>query len=419
MDHVPGSTLRVFDAASAIIHWPQFADSRIVVLEPAQTIIELPSGRIVRVLEMPNSDVALRHLIDHALSHNGSHGTELVLVGGGHDAQRSIADAVPKLRMNAFYVHHLTNSGSLFTLPEGRGHLLGVALGQVKPISHRGEQALFERATFDQSRAHDEHKERLSFFAQLKDRKSPVTLGLLAAIAAMFLLQLSFAPDVTGALGLTSSTPRAQQYWLILSIAMGALWTPSVLDGEVWRAISVGFLHFNLMHIAANSFVLYMLGAQLEKVLGSARFLIIYTVALLGGSLASTFLTEGVAVGASGAIWGLLGAQVALAYGRPPVLPSSVARAMKPLAMRNLLLNVGISFIGGIDWAAHFGGGLFGGALLATGWLYPDHTRGSSAREQGPPIVLVARACAVLLVVGVLAALYVGQPWRLASELSL
>src|SRR5690606_19417480 len=135
----------------------------------------------------------------------------------------------------------------------------------------------------------------------------------------------------------------------------------------------------------------------------------IYTVALLGGSLASTFLTDGVAVGASGAIWGLLGAQVALAYGRPPVLPASVARAMKPMAMRNLVLNIGISFIGGIDWAAHFGGGIFGGLLLASGILYANDAPAKAAAEPTPFLRLVAGGAVLLLVAGVAAALLVGQ----------
>jgi membrane associated rhomboid family serine protease len=417
MDEVVPAALRVLDVVSSVLRVPNLSSAQIVVLEKDQAIIELPKGRVARILALPSTAVGLTRVIDHALSHNEAAGTELVLVGGGSPDQHAISSAIPKLRMSAFFVHHVSVLGKVNSWPGAKGSVLRSALEQCQPVTDRQEQELFEKASFDQARDNDEQRERIEFFQRVKGRGSPVTFALLAAIFVMFALQLRWSSDVMGALGLGDSSHQDEQYWLFLAVSMGALWTPSVLDGEVWRAISVGFLHFNLMHIAANSFVLYVLGSQIEKVLGSSRFLIIYTVALLGGSLASTFLTEGVAVGASGAIWGLLGAQVALAYGRPPVLPASIARAMKPMAMRNLVLNVGISFIGGIDWAAHFGGGLFGGAILASGLLYPNLGRVAPTGEQGVAVVWAARGAALLLILGVLTSLWVGQPWRLSEGL--
>lgn len=417
MDRLSPDKVQVLDAISAILRAPALANSRIVALETQESILEAPNGRLLRVVLSPADAPSVAKMIDHCLAHNGQEGTELVFLGGDHATRDAISRAIPALRMRTFYVHHRSSNGELTTWPAKKGHLLGAPLLSLSPISHREEQELFARKAFDQARSHDEQRERLFFFREVKQRRSPVTYGLLIAIVLMFALQLRYSGDVLGALGVRSWDQQMEQYWLLLAISMGALWTPSVLDGEVWRCISVGFLHFNLMHIAANSFVLYILGSQLERVLGSTRFIIIYTVALLGGSLASACLTEGVAGGASGAIWGLLGAQLALAYGKPPILPASIAIAMKPLAMRNLVLNVGISFIGGIDWAAHFGGGIFGGLLLASGLLYSKDALAKGSAEETPLLRLVAGAAVLLLVAGIATALLVGQPWRLAEQL--
>lgn len=409
--------LQVFEVVFALLASPDLAASRLLLLDAKETVLEAPSGRLLRVVRTPLSAKNIAGVIDYTLTHNPTQGSELVFVGGGQGQARVIEQSVPKLRMSAFFVHHLPDHGKIVTWPARRGHLVQSALEEVRPLTHRQEQELYGRAAFDQARADDEHRERQNFFHQMRSRRAPVTIALLVAIVVMFGLQLAWSHDLLAALGLREASAQWEQYWLVLCVAMGALWAPSVAEGEWWRAISVGFLHFNLLHLAANSFVLFVLGTQLEKLLKSSRLIIIYTVALLGGSAASTLLTRGVAVGASGAIWGLLGAQVALAYGRPPVLPDSIARSMKPMAMRNLILNVGISFIGGIDWAAHFGGGLAGGLLLASGLLYPSERRGTDPRREGKLLRAIATLAVLLLLAGVATALVVGQPWRVAAEL--
>jgi len=417
VDLVPNSSAQVYDVVGALLDSAELASSRLLLLEANETVMEAPSGRVVRVMRTPLAPKNIAKVIDYVLTHNPPQGSELILVGGGAAQAAAIEQALPKLRMNAFFLHHLADHGVISTWPNQRGHVARDALGQVRSLSHRQEQELFARAAYDQTRAHDEQRERHKFFQAMRSRKYPVTIALLVSIFCMFGLQLLWSDDVLSALGLRAASEHWQQYWLVLCVAMGALWAPSLAEGEWWRAISVGFLHFNLMHVAANSFVLYVLGRELEKVLSSSRLIIIYTVALLGGSLASAWLTEGVAVGASGAIWGLLGAQVALGYGRPPVLPDSIARAMKPMAMRNLILNVGISFIGGIDWAAHFGGGLAGGLLLASGVLHRAERGVADAHKQQRLLSVLAFLSVVLLGAGVSVALWKGQPWSLAARL--
>ena len=139
----------------------------------------------------------------------------------------------------------------------------------------------------------------------------------------------------------------------------GALAPGLVADGEWWRLLTNGFLHFGLVHIALNMVALWMLGQQLEPVLGRWRFLALYLISLLGGSAACMLFypaDQGVA-GASGAVFGLLGAfLVVLIRMRMPV----------SLIMPTILINVVISVVvPGIALLAHLGGALAGAAATA------------------------------------------------------
>lgn len=89
----------------------------------------------------------------------------------------------------------------------------------------------------------------------------------------------------------------------------GALFPPLVADGEWWRLITSGFLHYGPFHLLMNMLALYLIGRDLELLLGKARFLALYGLALLGGG-AAVFVGPDVDVataGASGAVYGLLG----------------------------------------------------------------------------------------------------------------
>ncbi len=85
------------------------------------------------------------------------------------------------------------------------------------------------------------------------------------------------------------------------------------LAGEIWRLLSHAFLHGSVVHLLVNSISLFSLGGMLERLLGWRRFLVLYTVSALAGGLASAFVGGArLSVGASGAIFGLLGATFAL-----------------------------------------------------------------------------------------------------------
>jgi membrane associated rhomboid family serine protease len=137
------------------------------------------------------------------------------------------------------------------------------------------------------------------------------------------------------------------------------LFGPLVADGEYWRLITSGFLHVEFWHIGMNMLSLYWLGRLVEPALGHPRFVAIYLASLLAGSLGVMLLDpNSPTLGASGAIYGLLGAAIVMARNRNVDLMQS---GLVPI----LAINLGLTFfVSGISIGGHIGG-LIGG-LLAT-----------------------------------------------------
>ncbi|WP_367133834.1 rhomboid family intramembrane serine protease [Saccharothrix sp. HUAS TT1] len=138
------------------------------------------------------------------------------------------------------------------------------------------------------------------------------------------------------------------------------LYTPYIaVDGEWWRLLTSGFLHFGPLHLALNMIALYVLGRDLEPVFGRLRFAAIYLVSLLGGGVA-VYLFGGVhtvVAGASGAVYGLMGAML-VAVLRLKLNPGP--------ALGVIGLNVVLSFtLPGISLLGHLGGLVIGAALTA------------------------------------------------------
>jgi len=137
------------------------------------------------------------------------------------------------------------------------------------------------------------------------------------------------------------------------------LFGPAVADGDYWRLITSGFLHVEITHILLNMLSLFWLGRMIEPALGHARFVAIYFVALLGGSLGVMILSPDEAtLGASGAIYGLLGAAIVMARNRQISLIQS---GLIPILAINFVLTISLP---GISLGGHLGG-LIGG-LVAT-----------------------------------------------------
>jgi rhomboid protease GluP len=156
----------------------------------------------------------------------------------------------------------------------------------------------------------------------------------------------------------------------------GAKFRESILQGEWWRLVTAGFLHGGLMHIAMNLWVLYDLGPQVEEVFGTARYVVIYLVATAGGFLASTYWADTLSIGASAALFGLIGAMIALGVRSQ----TSMGLAIRGLYIRYAIggLLFGLLPYFHIDNAAHIGGLVAG---FVTAYL-AGTPRFSGPREQ-------------------------------------
>lgn len=149
-------------------------------------------------------------------------------------------------------------------------------------------------------------------------------------------------------------------------------WHPGVADGAWWQLLTSAFTHVQVWHIAMNMFALFLFGPTLEAIIGRTRFLAVYLVSALGGSAAVMLLSSpgGSTVGASGALFGLLGALLVVAR---------KARLNSQALMQNLMLGVVITvyglFTGGISWQGHLGGFLAGAAAAAVVAFAPKRQR--------------------------------------------
>ncbi len=143
--------------------------------------------------------------------------------------------------------------------------------------------------------------------------------------------------------------------------------------GAWWQVITSGFTHVSVIHIGMNMLALYFLGPTLESVLGRVRMLAVYLVSLLCGSAAVMLFSNPhqQTLGASGAIFGLLGALMVVAY--------KVHGDVRTLGMW-LVLNLVITFtVPNISWQGHLGG-LIGGGLLAAVVVYAPRARRAVAQ---------------------------------------
>jgi membrane associated rhomboid family serine protease len=172
----------------------------------------------------------------------------------------------------------------------------------------------------------------------------------------------------------------------------GVLYRAGISEGhQYWRLVTSAFLHEDLVHIGFNMYLLYMLGLMLEPAIGSVRFAAIYSTALLAGSFGALFATAAPSLGASGAVFGLMGAAVVELRSRGiSVMQSGIGGL--------ILINLIFSFTAAnISVGAHIGG-------LAGGFLAGLALRAADARRI--PLLGFA-ACVLLSVAAVIGALAV------------
>ncbi len=154
--------------------------------------------------------------------------------------------------------------------------------------------------------------------------------------------------------------------WNLTLIALGANVPAFVVNGEVWRLLTMVFLHGNLLHLLMNSWALLAVGPLVEELFGPRKFLFFFVATGICGSLASLWWRLGErylipGIGASGAIFGLIGVAAVWGWRRGGRVGEGIKGQMAQWAMYGLAMGF---LIRGTDNAAHVGG-LAAGALLA------------------------------------------------------
>ena len=174
---------------------------------------------------------------------------------------------------------------------------------------------------------------------------------------------------------------------------LGSLYGPLVIDGgEYWRLISSVFLHAGLVHLFMNCMVLVDVGRMCEPLLSPWKFVVVYVASGVGGGVAHLLLAPRPAIGASGAICGLIGMLFAYAtrHGK---------RALRDGLLRSVIFIAVISIaLPFIAWAAHLGGFLVG---CACGWTSQEYTTSVTAKRWRYPGYVVVAGSAVCLGIAV------------------
>ncbi|OQY47147.1 MAG: hypothetical protein B6242_05680 [Anaerolineaceae bacterium 4572_78] len=159
-------------------------------------------------------------------------------------------------------------------------------------------------------------------------------------------------------------TGKVSYGWTGILLFLGANYPDLVRQGEVWRFLTSMFLHANFIHLLFNSWALLIFGLDMERLYGRSRFVMLYVFSGLFGSLASfTFSSGAVSVGASGAIFGLIGMQGAYFFRYKDMFGKSGKDRLSNIGII-LVINIifGLS-VSNIDNWAHFGG-LASGAIM-------------------------------------------------------
>jgi len=216
-------------------------------------------------------------------------------------------------------------------------------------------------------------------------RQFTVTLTLVLINVAVFVAELAQGVGLTG--GGQSAI-----------ITRGGLYGPSVANGETWRLVTSAFIHESVLHVAFNMWVLWVLGTVFESYVGSRRMIIVYGVSLLWGAAGALLFSPGaLTIGASGAIFGVMGAMVVMFRQRGIAVMQS---GLGVLIVLNLVFTLTVP---GVSIGGHIGG-LVGGMLA--GAVLSGFGRGHIAygRFSGSVAGGILALCAVPIAISLLAA---------------
>lgn len=184
-------------------------------------------------------------------------------------------------------------------------------------------------------------KENRKYEEVFKPKKIVVTYALMAICTLIYILQIFF-PSLT---------------------ALGAVNGTLVRNGQVYRLITSMFMHGSIWHLLCNMYSLYVIGCATENYFGKKKFLLIYLVSGIIGSMFSCIFNTGWSLGASGAIFGLMGALCYFGYYYRLYMGRALYNEIIPVIVLNLALSIIVS---NIDFYAHIGG-LIGGVFITMG----------------------------------------------------
>lgn len=386
--------------------------ARLLALGENGAALAMADGSLATVMRVEGTvPEAVAEKLQRIVQDNPRANLKHVLVGGDASGQAVLARTQPKLGLRrSVQVFQLGGDGELWVgsgtrrdSPMSRALLRAaepakgdeeitrqLVTGLVRPPTPPSPE---EKAAIAKGQA---------FVDRYRAARPRVVFGLLALVAVMFGLE-----NLWGNSELAPTLMR-----------MGAN-TEESLGAEPWRLVSSMFLHAGWLHVAVNAYVLVALGGFLERVLGPWRFLILFFVGGLAGSLASALTGAAImSVGASGAIWAGLGAATVLALVPSGVIPPTVMPSIRRTAIVNLVINLSVSFLPEVDLWAHLGGGVAGALLVWTGALTRGLAPGEPAAHAAPdpswlrPSALLAAA---VMVASPATAVVAGQAWVLGQ----
>jgi rhomboid protease GluP len=377
--------------------------------DPQESILLLPTGDWVIFRSLEGGDQVSQVRLEARLAELQSAirtPVSLVVVGG----EGPLRGVVPRFGLgNRVALFHVSlegrlRGGGLLSRPARTvGPMLRVALGRLagegvfdgarlRSLTEEERDALLHAG--EALRRAQGEGEEATFWSRLYSVTPWATHLLTGSIALVFLLESFW--------GGSDFTPTLYR--------MGANVPERVRAGEFYRLFAAAFLHIGIVHLLVNLWALRVFGIFLERVLGTAAFLVLYALSALAGSVASVSLgTARLSAGASGALWGLMVGGFALSFWGP--IPEGLRRRIRASGWQPILVNLIISFTPGIAISAHMGGGLAGGALVLAGTLIAPRV-GPAARRWIAP---AAAVLTLLMVVSFAAALVTGRPWELKS----
>lgn len=379
-------------------------DVRLASLETNDVRFVINQKRLLVVLmdEQPQNHIALQNWAKVLLEESAAREIDVIVLTPSDEVDRTLSQTefqVPWTTRLAIFTLH--EDGVYREITQGRGDALVrgcIEASLTERFSGTSVEELRNNFRAFLRTDNEKRSELQQFQRSMQGHSAFATYALLGVIGVTYLIQLWLKSDNYGP-GL---------------VRLGADSAILVQKGEYWRLVTSIFLHGGLLHVAANSYVLFALGTFFNKLIGNTRFLTLFFLSGIAGSLASVLISQSaLSVGASGALWGLFGLSAALTIKRSDFLPDAVRQNLRNITVLNLAINLVFSFaVPMIDKWAHFGGGI-AGLLIGFAFIFEPKYR---AQEWVHRVLATGMCCIAALCVA--ANLYVQKPWILAQPLT-